>query len=143
MLDTATRIPLAPTDPPAEIHFPEGLVGCEHWRHFLLEPPTDLVAPVWLLRCLDEPGCNLMLADPRKVSLSYAYEPQPEDRQALDLGDAEPVLFCTLSIGEDGWINANLLGPLMVNPATGQGRQVVLTGTHYPVQFRVAQLRHG
>ena len=55
-----------------------------------------------------------------------------EDRAALALGkDGEPVLYCTLSVSADGWISANLLGPLAINPVTRAGRQLVLNESAY------------
>jgi len=32
--------------------------------------------------------------------------------------DGQPVLYCTLSVSADGWISANLLAPLAINPVS-------------------------
>jgi flagellar assembly factor FliW len=50
------------------------------------------------------------------------------------------VLYCTLSVSADGWITANLLGPLAINPVTRFGKQLVLTETSYSTTHTVAQV---
>jgi flagellar assembly factor FliW len=50
-------------------------------------------------------------------------------------------IYCTLTVGGDGLITANLLGPLVINPRTRRGRQLVLTESGYSTRHPVAQLQ--
>ena len=64
-----------------------------------------------------------------------------DDRASLGLAPgAAPTIYCTLSVAADGLITANLLGPLVVNPATRRGRQLVLTDSGYSTRHPVARL---
>ena len=139
--------PLAHLPPDAADHalvFPDGLVGCPEWRRFVLLTAADDDLPVASLASLDEAGVVLLVTDPRMILPEYAVSLSVADRASLGLAaDASPTMYCTLSVAADGLITANLLGPLVVNPSTRQGRQVVLTDTGYSTRHPVAHLTHG
>ena len=118
------------TDDPA-IVFPDGLVGCPDWKRFVLLIDDDEDLPVAVLRSLDDPQIELLVTDPSLVEPAY--------KAQLPIGDADPAVYCTLSIGEDGWITANLMGPLVIDPRTRQGRQLVLADSSYSTRHPVAQ----
>src|SRR6476661_6983501 len=107
------------TTPDPSITFPEGLVGCPTWKRFVLLVEDAEELPVAMLQSLDDPDCTMLVADPKMVEPSYTVRLTAEDRAALALGaDGQPVLYCTLSVSADGWISANLLAPLAINPTT-------------------------
>ena len=54
--------------------------------------------------------------------------------------DGQPVLYCTLSVSADGWISANLLAPLAINPVSRTGRQLVLDESAYTTTHTIAQV---
>jgi flagellar assembly factor FliW len=147
MLATAQRpaAPLSdhlPTD--AADHalvFPDGLVGFPDWRRFVLMTADDEELPVAALACLDDPAIELMVTDPRLLMPEYELKLSAEDRASIGLqADTAPIVYCTLTLAADGLISANLLGPLVINPHTRQGRQVVLTDTGYSTRHPVARL---
>lgn len=119
----------------AAIYFPEGLVGCPDWRRFVQVVDTDEELPVVILQSLDRPEVQLLVTNPRLIDEAYARSLssvlQSED-------GAQPVLFCTLTVGSDGSISANLMGPLVINPQTRRGRQVVLADSAYSTRYPVA-----
>src|ERR1700736_1131999 len=133
----AAELPITTTDP--SVTFPEGLVGCPTWKPFLLIVEDAEELPVAMLQSLDDPDCTMLVADPKMVEPTYTVRLSAEDRAALALGtDGQPVLYCTLSVSADGWITANLLGPLAINPVTRVGRQLVLTETAYTTAHTIA-----
>ncbi len=123
--------------------FPNGLVGCPEWRHFLVEVLEDLPG-LLLLRSLDEPGIEFVLAPVRELVPDFLEQLAASDRAALvalGLGQRERVeLWATLSVHEDGSVTANLLGPLVLDFERGCGTQVVLIesgwGTRHPILTR-------
>jgi flagellar assembly factor FliW len=124
--------------------FPEGLVGCPEWRRFVLLTIADEDLPVASLASLDQPGVVLLVADPRMILPGYAVSLSAEDRAGLGLAPGTaPNIYCTLSVVADGLITANLLGPLVVNPATRRGRQLVLAESGYSTRHPVARLAGG
>jgi flagellar assembly factor FliW len=127
------------TDP--SVTFQDGLIGQPSWKRFVLIVEDAEELPVAMLQSLDDPDCTMLVADPKMVEPSYTVRLTPDDRAALALGkDGEPVLFCTLSVSADGWISANLLGPLAINPVTRVGRQLVLTESAYTTSHSIAQV---
>jgi len=72
---------------------------------------------LYALRSLADPAVRLFVV-------------RPEARAALELGDdLDPLLLVVVHPGaQDGPTTANLLAPVMVNPATGAAAQVVLDG---------------
>jgi flagellar assembly factor FliW len=117
----------------ASIVFPDGLVGCPEWKHFVLLVEEEEELPVALLKSLDFPEVELLVTDPRLLDATYA----------TSIGvDSNGVVYCTLTV-QDGWITANLLGPLVIDPLTRQGRQLVLTDSAYSSRFPVARANNG
>ncbi len=118
--------------------FPAGLVGCPTWRRFRFEQgaagPT-----VHRLRGLDS-DVSLFVVDPFTIDPDFSVELSDEEAAELDLSDpSEALVLVTLTVRESPRsITANLLGPLIVNAATGRGRQVVLNGSPYVVRHPVA-----
>ena len=139
--------PLLELPPDAADHalvFPDGLVGCPAWRRFVLLTAADDDLPVASLASLDEDGVVLLVTDPRMIVPGYAVSLSAEDRASLGLAPgASPTIYCTLSVAADGLITANLLGPLVVNPATRRGRQLVLAESGYSTRHPVARLAGG
>jgi flagellar assembly factor FliW len=125
------------------IVFADGLVGCHEWKRFQLLTDDDDEEPlaVAVLQSLDFPEVSLLVTDPRLLLADYNPRLSAEDRGFLGLDDqTQATLFCTLSTAQDGWITANLMGPLVVNPATRRAKQVVLVDSLYSARHPVAQL---
>ena len=122
--------------------FPDGLVGCQDWKNFLLLSDDEEDLPVACLQSIDQPRVRLLVTDPRLIDQNYAINLTDADRSSLDLQapDEDTALFCTLSVSQDGAITANLLGPLVINKRTRCGRQLVLSDSGYSTRHPVAQL---
>lgn len=121
--------------------FPQGLVGCPEWQRFVQVVDSDEDLPVAILQCLDNAAVQLIVTDPTLVEPDYVAPLSSHQRVELGLpSDVEPVMYCTLSVSADGSISANLLGPLVVNPATRRGLQLVLTDSTYSTRHPVAHM---
>ncbi len=117
---------------PSPVFFPEGLVGCPEWRHFTLERPPEL-APMALLVSQDEPNLSLPVVSPWLVKIDYAPHLMEADQLALQTeagGDLQWLIILNVQ-REPPLLTANLLGPVVINPATGLARQVILSLSGY------------
>jgi flagellar assembly factor FliW len=120
------------------IAFPQGLIGCEKWRHFVLEanPPGD---PILTLRCLDQPGIAFWVTDP--FSIVSDYEVQISDAEGMSIGLkdlSDALVLCILTVRPPPMgVTANLLGPLVINVRERLGRQLVLSDSKYSVRHQV------
>jgi flagellar assembly factor FliW len=121
--------------------FPSGLVGCAEWKRFVLISDEGTPLQLAYMQSLDDPNIALVVTNPSQLDASYVAPLSIEDRADLGLTDGtQPLVYCTLTVRGDGWLTANLLGPLVVNPLTGTGKQLVLVDSGYSTQFPVTQL---
>jgi flagellar assembly factor FliW len=121
-----------------QVTFPEGLVGCSDWRHFVLLD-ADEAGPVRMLQCLDDPEVGFFVTDPKLLLEDYQLEIPPSAASAIDLVEQEKaIVLCTLVVKQDPLVvTANLLGPLVINRENGRGVQVVLSGSDYSARHVV------
>ena len=118
--------------------FPEGLVGYPEWQRFVLEELPD-GGPVAILQSEDAKETSFVVTAPHLVCPSYAFETPMSVRQLLGLSPGqEPAALCVLVVRQQPLeITANLLGPLVYNPATGLARQLVLNDSTYSARHPV------
>lgn len=114
------------------ITFPQGLVGCADWRRFVLL--SDDEAPgLHILHCLDDPDIHFLVTDPMLVEPAYRAAISADELRRIGLSRPEDaVLLCILTTHTNPMrVTANLLGPLVLNPAARLGIQLVLVDSPY------------
>lgn len=123
------------------LDFPAGLIGCPEWRRFRLLQDRD-AAPIAVLECLDQPELSFLVVDPRLWVPGYTLGEAAEALAAA--GFPDPAALTPLAIlnvqAEPLQVTANLLGPLAIDLASGQGVQVVLTSGPYSAEQPVTLL---
>ncbi len=116
-----------------ELHFAAGVPGFPLAKSFSVKPWGSEPSPFFVLECHEVVGLRFVAVRPA-VFFSW-YEPRfgPEVFQAVDADGPQDVLVLVIltlhSTAEKS--TANLLGPLVVNRATGQAVQAVLSGSGY------------
>ena len=118
-----------------EWYFADGLFGFPAGHRFRFEHEPAL-GPVAQLRSLDDPQLSFFITDPRSVYDAYDVDVPPYDLEQLGAGEAARLeIYAILNVeAEPFHVTANLLGPLVVNPATGQARQIIQSGRPYSAQ---------
>ncbi len=107
------------------IEMPDGLLGFEDRKRFVLIPADDLGAYSWL-HSVDDAALAFLVVVPHFFFPDYEPEVPEAEAEAIELTDADDAqLLCLVSITDDD-ITANLLGPVVVNVARQLARQVVL-----------------
>jgi len=125
----------------AAIRFPQGLVGCEAWKSFVLLVSDEEDLPVATLQSLEDHDVSLLVADPNAILTDYTVRLAHSDREFLELEPGvDPVLLTTLTLTQDGWLTANLLGPLAINPRNRRGKQIVLADSLYSTRHPVCRM---
>jgi flagellar assembly factor FliW len=121
-------------DAETTLEFPRGLPGFEERRGFLPlhQPEND---PLIFLQSLEDPELCFVTAPIHVVYPAYRLEAEAEDLAAIGLPAAPRIgeeAFClaVLSIREEG-PTANLLAPVVVNPATRKCVQAVASSSGY------------
>lgn len=95
-------------------------------RYALVEVPE--ASPLFLLRSLDEPGLEFVVAPPAVFFPDYAPELDDASAARLELTDAaDALLLVVLTVGAGAAdATANLLAPIVINQRTRVAGQVVL-----------------
>jgi flagellar assembly factor FliW len=109
------------------IHFPEGLLGFNELRKFvLLDDPSDEIF-AWLQSC-DEPGIAFPLLEPELFTVNYSISLTRHDLEVLSLQSKEGTRsFAIITIPQDPTqMTANLKAPIVINVAKRLARQCVL-----------------
>jgi flagellar assembly factor FliW len=118
--------------------FPEGIVGMEELREFVLLDDAR-IAPCRWLQSLDEPAIAFVVVAPQLLVPAYTVEVSEADARQLRLADpagAEVWTIVTVH-PEPERSTVNLLAPVIVNRAGRRGKQVLLQESGYPVRYPI------
>jgi flagellar assembly factor FliW len=129
-----------PADAPDRtLRFPDGIPGFGQLRNFdLLSLGEDTVFQ--LLQSTDDPDVAMVVVVPWLFFPDYEIDIPDDERQRLAIERPEDaVVFSPVTLAaEDRKVYVNLVGPFVVNPRTGEGRQVVLTDSDHPLRAPVS-----
>lgn len=122
----------------AILHFPEGLLGFEHMKRFLLID-QDEIEPLQWLQPIDEPHISFTVIAPHVIWEDYRPKLSGDDKSALQLAPGEePLVLALVTVPEDpSNMTANLLGPIVINPERRFGRQLVMHDSGYGTRHRL------
>jgi flagellar assembly factor FliW len=114
-------------DVPGTVVFSEGLVGLPDARRFSFETSSE-IDPLLRMRCLDQGELSFLVVDPRLVAADYRprWERKALETNGMAAGKMPLVLVLTHIAPRIDDCTANLLAPLLINPETMLGLQVVL-----------------
>lgn len=118
-----------------ELRFVAPLLGLERLDRFALVSLGE-GSPLFALTSTHDPDVSVLVLAPAAVFDDYAPELDAVTRAALGLGDGEEHLLLVVVTAAESLAasTANLLAPVVVNPATMAAAQVVLTGSDLPLR---------
>jgi len=121
------------TVPPAMITFNEGLPGFETCRQYQLMVSAES-DPFAIVRGIGPDGPSFVAIDPARVVAGYALVIDPADLGRLGSDGSQQLLFlCIVTVHEDGRASVNLRAPLVINPASLRGIQIVTPESPYRI----------
>lgn len=113
--------------------FPYGLAGFESCRSFVIF--TADAAPFQWLTSVEGPPAAFLTIDPRRVLPTYRSTLSRTDLDRLGARDDGGLLWLAIVLIEaDGAIAANLRAPVVINPETMVGLQVMPQDCVYPLR---------
>jgi flagellar assembly factor FliW len=124
-----------------QLVFPVGILGFPVSHHYRLEryrPDDDSESPFLTLKCLDQ-DLSFVLIHPRSLGLDYRVPLDHEMLKALSAtsaGQLYALVIVTLRERIDE-MTANLQGPLIINPVSSLGLQLVVDD--YPLRYPLIQ----
>lgn len=130
-------------DPDAILVFPDGVIGYEDQRHWVLlsESQSDTVG--WL-QSLDDPGLAFCVVTPGAFVDKYTLKMNRRELHALPWSRQDRSLVLALVSSHGSHLTMNLRAPVLINLDRYVGRQVICSDDRplrYPLPIQTAPLR--
>ena len=122
-----TRFGNFPIDPDDVIRFPQGVIGLEQCKDWVLLADSQNDALGWL-QCTSHPEIALAVVSPRRFVPEYRVRVYRKELAPLELIEAKDAQVLVI-LGRNGEsLTLNLKAPLLINLDRRLGRQVVANG---------------
>ncbi len=113
------------------VTFPEGLPGFEEHRQFMIVASPDM-EPFTVMQGVKAEAPSFVAVDPRLVDRSYPTTLDRVDLARLAAHEKEPLLWLAIvAARDDGPATANLRAPVVINPGTMRGIQIIAVESPY------------
>lgn len=141
----STQFGTQEVDPESILTFPKGMPGFEASTRFKLfhqEGDADQPVIVHWLQSIDEPDVAFALVDPAIFGLNYEFTLSDEEERLLQVEKAEDVAVLLIAYkpqpdaDSKANINANINGPIVLNPRARLGMQKVLVGIEADITLK-------
>ncbi len=121
-------------DPDNTLLFPEGLVGFEDLREFIVMP-NEKEGPLFWIQSVEDPQIAFILTDPTGFYYDYKVVPDGREREKLGIDEhGECLIVSVVSVSPERRITLNLAAPILFAPDTNRALQVILEGTTFSPQ---------
>jgi flagellar assembly factor FliW len=121
------------------IYLEPGLLGFNQYhRYVLIEHQRE--TPFLWLQCLDKADLAFVVVDPRCLLSDYQPASLSLAMRELEVKNSEDLkilAILTIPPGKPQEMTANLMGPVVINLKTRQGRQLIVEDTHYSHKHRL------
>ena len=108
--------------------FPDGLYGYEQYHQYLIWKSVKYLPFQWLI-CIENPKLMFPVINPNIVCPEY--DPKVRD------GEGDSMLAIVTMGASMESVTANLRAPILISRDNHQGKQVILTDSHYPLRYKV------
>lgn len=136
MLIETTRFGKIEVDGSKVMVFRDGLLGFPEHKRFALVQAAEDPMFFWL-QSVEDPTLAFVVCDPRTFVPDYQVPVRPDDVAQLELRDLEDCQVLTIVNKVNGYLTANLLGPLLVGTHSLCARQLVLSDKRYSTRHRL------
>lgn len=120
-------------------HFPEGLYGFENIQEFcVFSQSFDEEIAFLYLQAKDSLDPCFLVFEPWDLYPNYAPSLLEADLNALDATGPEELIFLAITtiFPNPEELSLNVKSPVVLNPRTRIGRQVILENRDYPIRFQ-------
>jgi len=139
MLIETTRFGKVEIDGSRVITFTDGPLGFPEHRRFALIQTTDEPVFLWL-QSLDDPALAFLVCDPLAFVPDYQAQIRADDVKVLELRDLTDCRVLVIVNKVDGYLTANLLGPLVIGAHSLLAKQLVLSDKRYTTRHRLLRV---
>lgn len=132
-----TRFGEVEYDPSHIIEFPEGLIGLDQLKHFLVMP-NKKEGPLFWIQCVDDPAFAFVVTDPTNFFLGYKVIPDSSEMKILGITSTDDsIALSIVTVSKDKEITLNLAAPILFSSKTNRAIQVILEDSSYSSQTRL------
>jgi len=118
-------------DSEVTLHFPDGLIGFEELRHFIVMPNIK-EGPLFWVQSVEDPAVAFVMTDPTNFFLDYQVQPEQGERAKLGIAeDDETYALSVVTVHQDKSVTLNLQAPVLFSPATNRAIQIILEKGEY------------
>ena len=139
MLIETTRFGQVDIDESRVITFKDGLLGFPERRRFALIQTADDAVFFWM-QSVDDPSLAFLVCDPLVFVPDYQAQARPDDVKTLGLHDLADCRVLVIVNKVDGYLTANLLGPLVIGAHSLLAKQLVLADRRYSTRQRLMRV---
>lgn len=121
------------------IYLEPGLLGFTQYHRFVLIEHHQETPFLWL-QCLEKEDLAFVVIDPRALLSDYQPGPLAQVMRDLEVKrpeDLKVLVILTIPPGRPQEMTANLMGPVVINLKTRQGKQIIVEDPHYSHKHRV------
>jgi len=121
------------------ITLPGGLIGFEECRRYVVVHAGEKNPFRWF-QSIDDGTVAFPIIDPWDFKPDYSPTISDSDAAHLDIDDESPkLIFAVVTIPRQDprRVTANLLGPIVINPLTRIGKQVIVADEHYGAKHSI------
>lgn len=119
------------------IAFVDGLPGFEAHREFVLMTSPEL-EPFSCLRGLGPDAPSFLVVDPRRIVANYPCRLSAANQTRLRASDGTSLVWLALVRPGEAGASVNLRAPVVINPQTMRGLQVVDADDAFPLDLPIA-----
>ena len=125
------------------LEFPDGILGFSDLKQYLLLSYDD-DDTILVLQSVQKPEVSFVVLNPLILCPDYAPRLTPEELAALEVKDCEELSYYVICVVKENYLNntVNLKCPLVVNPTTLKGMQVIMEGTPYHFRHLFSSFPH-
>ena len=118
------------------ITLPEGIVGFEDLKQYIILDNFDKESPFKWFQSIDDPSLAFVITDPLMFVPEYKAKVSKEEIRNIKLSDAsKAVIVVIVNIKIDhSEITINLQGPIVINPEEKLAKQVIIRESDYSVR---------
>ena len=118
------------------ITLPEGILGFEDCKRYIILDHVDKESPFKWFQSIDDPSLAFVITDPLIFVPDYKAKIHKEELKGIELSDAKTALIVVIvNIKRDhSEITINLQGPLVINPEKKLAKQAIMRTDDYDVR---------
>ncbi len=121
------------------VHFPDGLVGFNDYKNYVVLDSFTVEGALCWLQSVDEPSLGFLALSPSDIFEGYC--PEFVSSDLAGLGQESPcdlIMLSIITVPPDARkMTANLQAPLLVNPSKRLGKQVIVGSAEYSTKHYV------